>query len=195
MENEKKIEQIHELCEKFDFDSLSEAEKQTVLSVMTADDYMAQRRIILASISLFADANLHQPKPLVIEKEAHFLTKPIPLYKALVGIAAMALLMLLIIPFNQNGIAKPTIKYVTLHDTIETKVIQVDTIEKVIEKPILKQKLVYVNNNQWSNYKEAPRLLEVPRQNQDLSFSVKTIQNKGTSMKDDTLFFDLPIVY
>ena len=196
MENEKHIEKVQNLIEKQDFKALSITDKKFVLSMMSEEEYTDQRQVVLAAVSLFKEADEYQPRPLVASSDVHFLATPIPLYKALVGIAAMALLMLLVIPFNKVQWSVKDVKYVTQYDTIETKVIRYDTVEKVIEKPVVKEKIVYVDNAPKTlDLEEAPRLLDVPRDHQFLYFSETTMKNKGTSMKDDTLLFTLPKIF
>ena len=189
------LEEIQILMETFDFNQLEPVDRQKVLNVMTESDYSANRKTILASAAMFSEANQYQPKPLVIEQKTHFLTAPIPLYKALIGVAAMVVFMLLLFPIKKIELAEQTVKYVTIYDTIETQIVHSDTVEKFIEKPVFKERIVYVNNSANMALKEEPRLLEVPRNSQDLSFSPETLKNKGVSMKDDTLMLTLPRVY
>jgi hypothetical protein len=190
------LEDIQDLFEKFDFEELSPRDRQAVLALMSKEDYKMYRQTVLEATALFSEANEYQTKPLVLPTKTHLLATPIPLYKALIGIAAMALLMLLAFPIKKIPTSEQAVKYITKYDTIETEVVKYDTVEKIIEKPVVKERLVYVNNNQITTIpEEAPRLLDVPRTNQDLSFSPATIKNKGVSMKDDTLIFSLPRVY
>ncbi|MFK8037062.1 MAG: hypothetical protein AB8B74_02135 [Crocinitomicaceae bacterium] len=191
-----KNEEIHSLIERLDFNKLSKVQQALVLSEMTESAYNEQRQTILDTKLLFASANSYEPKPLIIPvKSTHFLAKPIPLYQALVGIAAITLIMLLIFPIKRIELADQPIKYVTIYDTLETEVIKYDTVERVIEKPILREKLVYVDHSLSSKIlPEEPRLLEVPRTNA-INFSESRIKNKGVSMKDDTLSLSLPMVF
>lgn len=192
-----KNDEIFSLIEQFDFESLSKQIQIEVLKVMSKETYTCERETILEARSFLALADNYVPKPLLIKtKTTHFLASPIPLYQALVGIAAVVLIMLLIFPIKRIELGKQPIKYVTLYDTLKTEIIKYDTIDRIIEKPVVREKIVYVNHSQdVAILKEAPRLLEVPRSNQDMSFSRHTIQNKGVSMKDDTLLFTLPKVF
>jgi indole-3-glycerol phosphate synthase len=192
MKSEKDLDFIQDLLEKYDFDELPPFTKEKVLTILNEKEYTAERQTILASVALFSEANIHQPKPLVIVKEKHFLASPVPLYQALIGIAAAVLLMMFIFPSQKLEVSEQIIKYVTLYDTIETEILRYDTIEKIIEKPIVKEKIVFVNN---MDLKEAPRLFDVPRNNATMNFSKETIQNRGVSMKDDTILFTLPELF
>ena len=196
MKNEKDIQKVQSLLENKDFDQLSVSEKEIVENTMTEKAYTERRAAIVGAIALFSEANMHEPKPLIIPASSHFLLAPIPLYQVLVGIAAIALLMLLIIPLKKIEMPKNNVQYVTVYDTLEVVKTEYDTIETIIEKPIFKEKLVYVN--QTDNMKpieEEPRLFEVPRNSQYVSLSPETIQNKGISMKEDTMLISLPRVY
>lgn len=196
MKTENKDHFIQALIERYSFADLSAVDKAKVLANMTAEEYEANRQTVLAATAVFAEAGVHEPKALLLEEKQSILLAPIPLYQMLIGIAAMALFMLLVIPIQKIGTADSGEKYVTVTDTIIKEVVSYDTIEKIIEKPVLREKVVYVPVPQKSMIpNEAPRLLNVPRSPQSFNFSETAMQNKGVSLKDDTLLFELPRIF
>jgi hypothetical protein len=183
--------------EQFDFEALSADQKKVVLDEMSAEQYAQLRQTILASQNLFSEADNYQPKAFIPTSEAtNFLLTPIPLYKALVGMAAAVLLMLLAFPIKKMVLNQQQVKYVTVFDTIETEKYVYDTVERIIEKPVVQEKIVYVNQPvNIASVQDSRRLLDVPVAPVYLSFSPSVLQNKGTSLKDDTVKFDLPTIY
>ncbi|MFK8046253.1 MAG: hypothetical protein AB8B72_12225 [Crocinitomicaceae bacterium] len=187
---------IQSLIETFNFEELSKSDQLIVLKEMTAEDYSAQRSIVLGAAALFSEANRHEPKKLIIEEKKSILLAPIPLYQVLIGIAAIAILMLLAFPFKNIGLTEQTVKYVTVNDTIIKQLVKYDTVETIIEKPVVQEKIVYLPaQKQTKLVDEPPRLLNVPITNQTVSLSQPSMQNKGVSLKDEKMLVELPRVF
>ena len=196
MKTDQNIEKIQELLESKSFDVLTKTERQLVLKELSEVEYRNQYQTILAATAMFAKVDAVEPKPLVLGGTKHFLAAPIPLYQALIGIAAMAVLMLLVFPIQNITLGEESVKYLTVYDTVEVESVRYDTVERIIEKPVVKEKIVYLNSVSNSiSEQEAPRLFEVPRTTHDVSFAGETIENKGTSMKEERVSVILPKIY
>lgn len=193
--SEKSID-IQELIEQFDFNELSAEEQAKVLDQMSVEAYTENRKVVLASIDLFAVADMHLPKDLKIPEKQVVLMRTVPLYQVFIAMAAIFLFMLLIFPLRKVDALENTTEYVTLYDTVEIEVVKYDTIVKRIEVPVYEEKIIYKEVLQSQKVvNEEPKLLDVPLTNQDISFSQKTLDNRGVSMKYDTLVLPLPKVF
>jgi hypothetical protein len=193
--SEKSID-IQELIEQFDFNELSAEEQAKVLDQMSVEAYTENRKVVLASIDLFAIADMHLPKDLKLPEKQVVLMRTVPLYQVFIAMAAIFLFMLLIFPLRKVDALENTTEYVTLYDTVEIEVVKYDTIVKRIEVPVYEEKIIYKEVLQSQKVvNEEPKLLDVPLTNQDISFSQKTLDNRGVSMKYDTLVLPLPKVF
>ena len=159
MDLEKRIEEL--LLSK-DFESLTPAEVEMVLSTMSEMEYINQRTLLLDSKKMFEDEGaILSPDPdlLFSLKEAHVVKKKrfgaiamltaiagyrVPAYQ--VGIAAVLLFIFFWIRPSSNiseGSAEPQLVYQTIIDTVE--VIKEVPIEVVVPTERVVRELVYVD--------------------------------------------------
>jgi len=88
------------------------------------------------------------------------------------------------------------LKYLTINYTVVKQLVKYDTVETIVEKPVIKEKIVYLPAKQQTNLvDEPPRLLNVPVTNQSVNFSKSSLQNKGVSLKDDKMVVNLPRIF
>lgn len=187
---------ILDLLETTDFEMLTSEQVELVLLEVTEEDYKLKRTIIQQSAVLFNESDNYNPKPLVIPaKPKTFMTATIPLYQALLSVAAILMFMLLAYPFI-NVSTNPVSEVSEIRvDTVKTEVVKYDTVEVIVEKPVVEKKIVYVEvpvaNTQA---REMPRLLEVPQSFVAPNISENTIRTKGVSMKKDSAIINLPVL-
>lgn len=134
--------ELHHFLEQKNFDELSVAEKNRVVILITVEEYKIRRQIIISSRE--KDENLI-PLPLVLPTKKSGIV--IPLYQAMLAVAAAVLVMFFLqFPYsNIDGMNNTKeIKYVSVTDTIKEIEYVYDTIYKEIEKTKVVEKKVYV---------------------------------------------------
>lgn len=179
-------ERLFDLLERSDFEDLNDEERSFVLSHCTEQEYCFQRAIFTQASDL--ETPELEPKPLLLP----VLSKPvktIPLYQALLAIAAIIILFICCIPWLRDGQMKQTplvadsdsTRTIVVHDTV----LQVQTEIKYVDRITVKR--VYESNDQLdATYRDdepkllnAPQTLLLPELNKDL------LSNRGKSWKDD----------
>ncbi|MFD1552056.1 hypothetical protein DNU06_00850 [Putridiphycobacter roseus] len=187
---------ITDLIENKDFNELSTLEQNHVLEHITAEDYALERAIIVESKQLFLLADDYEPKQWLNEnRSGGFLSATIPLYQALLAIAAVFLLLYIVFPFTRVVTEENGSHLTAQVDTLWLETIRYDTVEVVLEKEVVKEKIVYVSQaaGQVGN-KEKPRLFNVPPSNFKPDLNAINFPNKGFSLKDDSMRISLPNV-
>ncbi len=130
------------LLEQKEFNELSASEKNKVEKLITEEEYSIRRQLIIATEK---ESEKLVPLPLVLPSKKTGIV--IPLYQALLAIAATVLVMLFLkFPYSNieaiNG--SEEIKYVSITDTIKEIEYVYDTVYKEIEKAKIVEKKVYV---------------------------------------------------
>lgn len=197
MKNEEAIESwLTELLENKDFSELTKTELEKVLAHSSEESYQLERTVILQSKELFLLSDKFEPKPLIIDKKpVGLLSSTIPLYQALLAVAAVFLFMYLAIPFTKIVGSENNNNLRAQVDTLWLETIKYDTIEVIVEKPIVKEKIVYVNQiKDKIESNEEPRLLNVPPSSFSPDLTSATLLNEGRSLKDDAMRLSLPSV-
>ena len=122
---------LFDLIESTNFSDLSITERSFVEAQMTEEDYNLQRRIITDSSNLFS--NNVEPIPLLIPSNKKVRT--IPLYQALLAIAAVFIFFFCIWPTQQKQIEntyathqKKVIKKEYVHDTLVKYITKIKTV-------------------------------------------------------------------
>lgn len=191
-----KEHELLELLESTDFELLSETDKELVLFEMTVEEYQQRRKVIQEANLLFEEADNCQPKPFVLpDQKSTFMTATVPLYQALLAIAAVVVVMLSIFPFFNATTGASDYVVAERADTVKTTVVQYDTVEVIVEKPVVEKQIVYVEipakkeENLYPN-----RLLNVPQSLASPNLEASRIQTKGTPLTHDTTNLNLPSV-
>jgi len=129
MEKERLENQVFDWLETKDFAALSSSEQSVVLTIMTAEEYQLQRRIMLEADQV-SDTVI--PGPLVIPAKKHVL----PIWIASISsAAAAAVLVILLFPANQRPITlkigNPTLVRDTLivENTVRDTVVEYKVVE------------------------------------------------------------------
>jgi hypothetical protein len=182
---------LFDLIESTNFSDLSITDRLFVESRMTEDDYNLQRRIMNDSSDLFSSNA--EPIPLIIPSNKS--VKTIPLYQALVAIAAVFIFFFCIWPNQEKQIEntyathqKTVIKKEYVHDTLVKYITKIQTIEKKVFDTITN--VVTISKN----IQEEPKLLEASNTLSLLPLNKEMIATRGTSLKQDkSSRFILPV--
>lgn len=186
---------LFDLIESTEFADLTVKDRLFVEHHISEEDYNLQRRIIKDSSHLFEE-NI-EPKQLDISavKEEKTL-KSIPLYQALLAIAAVFLIFISIWPnpteINQTPVASTTktkIEKEYIHDTIIQYVNQVKILKEMVFDTV--KELITINNCSF----QEPKLLEVSNTLELPDLNKELIATKGSSVKQDgSSHFIIPLV-
>jgi hypothetical protein len=166
------------------FSELSDAERAFVLKHLTQADFDLQHRLIKEAKSLVEDL---EPKPLQLAENKSGIFLPIPLYQAVLGVAATLIISFLILQTEQSPISKPENKELAIADTVFVEkqiydtVVQYEYIDRVVQ--IKSEKSVSTNTSSPPVRHDMtiakPKL--TPLNELDL-------QNKGVSLVKDETF-------
>lgn len=180
-------ERLFDLLETKNFGELTTEEKSFVLSFLTEENYTFQRRLLMEASE--SSIVLPEVKPLSLPASKKQI-KTIPLYQAVIAVAAVVLLFILVWPQKttvstsnqaikkrdsvavaQTIIHDTVVKFVTIgpsvvyvHDTIQTLITQV-------QAPASETRLLEVQNN-----------FNLP------ALSAELFVAKGISLKEDSSF-------
>jgi hypothetical protein len=166
----KNEEYIYELLETSAFEDLTAEDQALVRAYMGEENYRLQYQLLLATQTIPNEK--HATKPLVLPTSS---TLTIPLYQAVLAVAAVVAFFLVIWPKSNTSIRTiykegPTqVSTNTIHDTIFQKVVR----EKVVYKTINNN-----NNNLTETTTEIPAPVFAP---QELA------SEKIMSLKDDPI--------
>ncbi|MBN2892492.1 MAG: hypothetical protein JXL97_11540 [Bacteroidales bacterium] len=146
MSNEKSIEQIYELIELFDYEELTQKQKEFVLLHITRKEYENMRSTIADTKELFAK----YPETIKTKGKSSFkkiLTFPLELYK----VAAIVIILFGIgVLFSKmNSTTNQT--NIFSNDTVFMTIIDTLFIEKIDTVEIVKNQIVYKNKEQKTN--------------------------------------------
>lgn len=180
-------ERLFDLLETKNFGELTIEEKSFVLSFLTEENYTFQRRILMEASE--GSIVLPEVKPLSLPASKKQF-KTIPLYQAVLAVAAVVLLFILIWPQNtivstSNQIIKKTDTVFVAQDIIH------DTIVKFVN---LGKTVVHVHDTIQTliTQLQAPatetRLLEVQNNFNLPALSTELFVSKGISLKEDSSF-------
>ena len=165
----KNEEYIYELFETSTFEDLTAEDQALVRAHIGEDNYRLQHRLLQATQEL--PTQKHTTKPLILPTSS---TRTIPLYQAVLAVAAVVTFFLVIWPKSNTSIRTiykegPTqVSTNTIHDTIYQQVVR----EKVVYKTINN------NNNLTETTTEIPAPVFAP---QELA------SEKIVSLKDDPI--------
>ncbi|MBN1186934.1 MAG: hypothetical protein JXB49_31950 [Bacteroidales bacterium] len=147
MEKDKHIEKIYELVELYDFDELSEDDRSFVLEHISVEEYSRMRETITETKNLFEKSEITYRKDRSF-KVKKIIAYPVELYK----IAALLIL------FFGTGYTISSLNYshkrklIAATDTIYTNHVDTFVVEKTDTIEIIKERLVYRDNNLNQNY-------------------------------------------
>ncbi|CAG5081788.1 hypothetical protein [Parvicella tangerina] len=157
---------LQELLEQKQFEELSADEKSFVLTLLTKEEYQLQRNIIIESATLYADKQNAIAPPLVPINECKgFWFKSLPLYQSGIAVAAVVLITWFIKPLEKEVIkTEAQTEYITKVDTLIKTEYVYDTVYEVIEKPLVVEKITYVevpveSNTPSNEYADSKRVL------------------------------------
>lgn len=145
---------LQKLLEQKDYCDLTNSEEELVIELISKNEYQLRRQLITESKK---DASILIPAPLIIEKSSNRIV--IPLYQAMIAIAATILVMLFIkFPYSEilPELESQEIRYVSVTDTIKEIEYVYDTIYKEVEKTKVVKEKVYVPKNQYVKVYETP---------------------------------------
>lgn len=148
---------IQELLGSRDFNQLSPDERVLVLSQMSKEDYILQRKIHVESKFLYEELGdkTTVAAPLILPNERKsFWFKSHPFYHTGIAVAATIILMLFIKYPGQEAIkTENKTEYISKVDTVYQKEYIHDTVTEIKEKPVVIEKVV-----------EKVKYVEVPNQ-------------------------------
>lgn len=183
----KEQERLFHLLESKNFNELDSKERDFVLKQMSMESYQLQRTIIVET----ASNTLETPKvkPLKI-KSVQSKTKVIPLYQALMAVAAVVIFFLMIWP---NRVEKTQVVYRKSSPSVITKTVY-DTVF-VPGKSLTSVKYIYDTayqvistfSDEVNNYAQEKRLLEVQRSFELPPLTTELFRVKSLSAKEDTM--------
>jgi len=185
--------ELQQLLEQKNFKELSASEKSKLKGLVSEDEYSFRRQIIVATEK--EDETL-VPLPLVLPTKKGGLV--IPLYQALLAVAATVLVMLLLkFPYSnlEQTNESDQIKYVSVTDTIKEIEYIYDTIYKEIEKTKVVEKKVYVPQTKIEYVKvyseagiESREVLNAPNnyQTPDLKALINEVDGSESLANDPT---------
>lgn len=179
----KEESRLFDLIEKFDFEELSEQDRKFVLEISSLEEYSLQRKILYESEAVFS-SNTLEPRSLIITSSKNVKNvRVIPLYQALLAVAAVILVFVLSWPKEQKTTNNEV--QVSITDTVyKTQFIR-DTILKIIPqvKYVIQKEVEF--QTVYASSLEEPELLEVAQQFTLPSISKESIQSRGISLKED----------
>lgn len=130
------------------FDQLSSEEQKLVLSQMTKDEYILGCKINAEAKLLFNDLNESNPvaPPLITTNESKsFWFKSHPIYHTGIAVAATILIMLFVkLPSKESIRTETKTEYISHVDTIYQTTYIHDTVKEIKEKPVIIEKIKYV---------------------------------------------------
>ncbi len=172
-----------------DFESLSPDEKEFIRTHFSEEDFNLERLIVSNADAVYDEDEFPVPGALIIPESSSgsVLMHSIPVYKALLAVAATIILMLLVFSdFNGTEIDKsPNYNFITKTDTVEREVVKWDTVIQTVEKPVYIEKTIYVEAPQ--KIKEEPRLLDVKAGVDIPELTHHSVNSAGVSLKDDEI--------
>jgi hypothetical protein len=196
------MEELHarlfDLIESKSFEKLTEEEKNFVLTNLSEEEYKLQQKIINSASDLYDDSE--EPLPLAIpteKKKKGFFTKSIPLYQAVISVAATLLIFIAIWPkqnqsslklnFDGNPLnislsGSPAVQII--HDTIVQKIPSFQSVSQIVYDTVL---LVQQVLKQPEN-----RQLEVGQRIIQPELTQQLLESKSQSYKDDKVAQLLP---
>ncbi|AEA43553.1 hypothetical protein [Fluviicola taffensis] len=194
------MEELHErlfdLIESKSFNKLTKEEKSFVLEHLSEEEYELQRKIISTTSDM--EEEHVEPLPLVIPvQKKGFFTKSIPLYQAIISVAAMLVVFIAIWPresqsslklnFGENPVnisvaGTPSVQII--HDTVFQKIPMFSTVTKIVYDTItLVQEVLKQPDN---------RQLAVGRMIPQPEISKQLLESKSQPYKDDKVAQFLP---
>lgn len=190
---------LFDLIESTDYADLTGNDLLFVQLHITEEDYQLQRKIILASSTLFdSTPEVHPLNLSSTEEKLSKKGRTIPLYQALLAVASVAVFFLLIWPKNPTTIAgnstvarnNPVVKIEKeiVHDTL----IRYLTKVQIVEKTIIDTVTTFITETKFIN--EEPRLLNVSQSLSLPDLNKDVVATKGNSLKEDNSSrFILPV--
>jgi len=173
-----------ELVETKSFTELSDAERAFVLEQMTQAEFELQRHLINETREMVEDL---EPKPLQLAERKLGLLIPIPLYQAVIGVAATLILSLLFIQSGQSPVSE--------HKNLELAIADTVFIEKQIVDTVVKYE--YIDRVvQIETEKSASAITQSSPIKHDIAIAKPVVpplnelnlHNKGVSLVDDKTF-------
>lgn len=185
-------EKIFDWLETADWSDLTPAEQNEVLCVMTADQYVLQRRVITEASSLFTDEQPALILPQSTTKMA-LQQRSIPLYQAILAVAATVLVFLFIWPSespNQTAVLPTNVQQIDsvfIRDTIVKYVTTTQEIERVVYDTlkIIAERVVSPPTTRMFDGKPSFEPIDITLENQ---------KKKGNSLQDDNSIQLLPSI-
>jgi hypothetical protein len=193
-----KENQLQELLEHKDFNTLSGSEATLVLGIISETEYALRRQIIISSLK--DEGASVSPLPLMLPtKKSEIMVMPV--YQAMLAVAATIVVMwFLKFPFEKEEVSSTAaeVKYVAQIDTVFLDKIRYDTIYEVIEKATIIEKKVYKVKTvvEYVNSPEliaSNKILEAP--SYDVVPNLAKVSSEidgGSSMSDDNTLGLIP---
>jgi hypothetical protein len=167
MKANRNYEDVYELLEQFDFNELSDKDRNYVLSIMTRDEYISLRSTLKDTKTLYSNSpeialdnsiynsliNKSNKKNIIIKILMH----PVKLYQVAALIILIfgiyAIIQYSVLPEKNKPLAVIDTIYLHKTDTVYSKLI--DTVR------IIKEKIVYVSKDKSIN--NPPKLLSITK--------------------------------
>lgn len=175
---------IQALLESKDFKHLSHDERALVLSQISKEDYILQRKILEESKFIYEELDNKKVvvAPLTLpNEEKSFWFKSHPFYHTGLAVAATIILMLFIkYPSGETIKTETKTEYISKVDTVYQKEYIHDTVTEVKEKPVVIEKVV-----------EKVKYIEIPQSSIATSpaeqYNTKRLLNPGGSSNFPTI--------
>lgn len=204
---------LFDLLESKDFSELTAEELVYVGEYLTEDEYRFQQQLIRAAQDWAPEVEI-EPLPLKLPEAVGPLRRSIPLYQALLAVAAVIVLFVVLRPFRETVLApvenvEPLTKIKTeiVHDTVVQYISKTDTVV-LREKVPMRQEVVHVPvtaNSERSDHRPAggkgsngvkpaeelilpgtDNTMELPELNE------AAMRNEGQSMRKDETYQLIP---
>jgi hypothetical protein len=179
---------LFELLENVSFDELKAEDLLFVLEYSSEKEYRAQRKIMVSASELEYPNIVPLPLAVPVKNTGGWMI-PIPLYKVLLGTAAMFIGVWLMWPNKKDGDIQFSEKIKTIIDTVYVTQTKVDTFFIKSNSPLIakidkKPDTVYVYEVR-SNEKSSTRMLEPGVNQQVVILDENELKTKGKSMKNE----------
>lgn len=177
----RKDDMWQELIEAKAFNQLSNTEKAFVLSVSSEENYRLERAVIVESKGVYV---AEEPRPLILTEKKKAVI--IPLYQALIAVAASFVVAFLLFRSSGNSIEIVKNQPLASTDTVYVEKLVIDTVIQTKTKYI--QIAAKQSNNDAIQPVSPCESTSSVLSNQgrfDADLSSSTIANKGTSAAND----------
>lgn len=173
-------QQIMELVETKTFNELSDDERILVLKHFTQEEFDLQHRLLYETKSLTEELD---PKPLILSERKSGIV--IPLYQAIIGVAATLIISFLLFQVKQSPISEIKNVELAIADTVYIEKQVHDTVIKYVNRVVTVETEKIVSKNTPASSNEQGITIAQPFM---LPLNKLNLQNKGLALVNDETF-------